>query len=41
MGFEAWDRAVDVACGQLSACDFPGGIAMRHAGRVVQIGRRQ
>jgi tRNA(Ile)-lysidine synthase len=41
MGFEAWDRAVDVACGQLSDCDFPGGIAMRHAGRVVQIGRRQ
>ncbi len=41
MGFDAWDRAVEVACGQLSACDFPGGIAMRHAGRVVQIGRRQ
>jgi tRNA(Ile)-lysidine synthase len=38
MGFDAWDRAVGVACGELSSCDFPGGISMRHAGRVVQIG---
>lgn len=41
MGFDAWDRAVDVARGQLSACDFPCGVAMRQAGRVVQIGPRQ
>ena len=40
MGFDAWDRAVDIACRTGGACDFPGGIAMRHAGRVVQIGRR-
>jgi len=40
MDFSAWDRAVEVALGELSACDFPGGIAMRHAGRVVQIGPR-
>ena len=37
MGFDAWDRAVEVARGELSACDFPGGISMRHAGRVVQL----
>jgi tRNA(Ile)-lysidine synthase len=37
MDFDAWDRAVEVACGELSAGDFPGGISMRHAGRVVQI----
>jgi tRNA(Ile)-lysidine synthase len=37
MDFSAWDRAVDVAGGELAACDFPGGIAMRRAGRVVQL----
>jgi tRNA(Ile)-lysidine synthase len=37
MGFDAWDRAVAVALGDIAACDFPGGISMRHAGRVVQI----
>jgi tRNA(Ile)-lysidine synthase len=41
MDFSAWDRAVEVARSELTACDFPGGIAMRHAGRVVQIGPRQ
>jgi tRNA(Ile)-lysidine synthase len=41
MGFDAWDRAVAVACGELSSCDFPGGVSMRHAARVVQIGPRQ
>ena len=25
MGFDAWDRAVEVACGEPAACDFPGG----------------
>jgi len=41
MDFDAWDRAVEVACGETAACDFPGGISMRHAGRVVQIGLRE
>jgi tRNA(Ile)-lysidine synthase len=41
MGYDDWDRAVEVARGELSACDFPGGISMRHAGRVVQVGPRQ
>ena len=40
MDFDAWDRAVEVACGETAACDFPGGISMRCAGRVVQIGPR-
>jgi len=40
MDFRAWDRAVEIACGTASAADFPGGISMRHAGRVVQIGSR-
>jgi tRNA(Ile)-lysidine synthase len=40
MDFAAWDRAVEVVGGELVASDFPGGISMRRAGRVVQIGRR-
>jgi tRNA(Ile)-lysidine synthase len=40
MGFDAWDRAVEVGVGAQPACDFPGGVSMRHAGRVVQIGLR-
>jgi tRNA(Ile)-lysidine synthase len=39
MGFDAWERAVEVATGTAGGCDFPGGIAARHRGRVVQIGR--
>ena len=31
MDFDAWDRAVEVACGETAACDFPGGIS--HAPR--------
>ena len=38
MGADAWDRAAAVALGSNPACDFPGGITMRHTGRVVQIG---
>jgi tRNA(Ile)-lysidine synthase len=41
MNFDSWDRAVEIAGGATSACDFPGGISMRHAGRVVQIGPRK
>ncbi len=41
MTFDAWDRAVDVACRNAGATDFPGGITMRHAGRVVQLGKRE
>ncbi len=41
MTFDAWDRAVEVACRNAGACDFPGGVTMRHAGRVVQAERRK
>jgi tRNA(Ile)-lysidine synthase len=41
MDAEAWDRACAVACRDLPACDFPGGITMRHTGRVVQLGARK
>ncbi len=41
MGADAWHRAVAVALGSTLACDFPGGISMRHTGRVVQVGRRE
>ncbi len=40
MTFDAWERAVEVACRNVGACDFPGGVSMRHAGRVVQVSRR-
>jgi tRNA(Ile)-lysidine synthase len=40
MTFDAWDRAVEVATRNAPACDFPGGVTMRHAGRVVQLTRR-
>jgi tRNA(Ile)-lysidine synthase len=40
MTFDAWERAVEVAGRNAPACDFPGGVSMRHAGRVVQISRR-
>ena len=41
MTFDAWERAVEVACRNAGACDFPGGISMRAAGRVVQLTRRE
>lgn len=41
MTFDAWDRAVAVAVRDAGACDFPGGVSVRHAGRVVQIVRRE
>ncbi|MCI0702141.1 MAG: tRNA lysidine(34) synthetase TilS [Planctomycetia bacterium] len=41
MGFDAWDRAVEVAVGNAVACDFPDGVSMRHAGKVVQITRKE
>ncbi len=41
MTFDAWERAVEVACRNAGACDFPGGISMRSAGRVVQIASRK
>jgi tRNA(Ile)-lysidine synthase len=37
MTFDAWNRAVEIAGGNATACDFPGGVTMRHAGRVVQL----
>ena len=40
MTFDAWDRAVEVACRNAPACDFPGGVIMRHTGRVVQLSQR-
>ena len=41
MSFDAWDRAVEIAGGNAPACDFPGGVSMRRAGRVVQLTRRE
>jgi tRNA(Ile)-lysidine synthase len=41
MDFDAWDRAVEVARRDVGACDFPGGVTMRHAGRVVQLARKE
>jgi len=41
MDADAWDRACAVADCKVPACDFPGGISARHAGRVVQIGLRK
>ncbi|MBN9168357.1 MAG: hypothetical protein J0J11_00260 [Microbacterium sp.] len=41
MTFAAWERAVEVAARGAPACDFPGGVTMRHAGRVVQIAQRK
>jgi tRNA(Ile)-lysidine synthase len=38
MGFEAWQRATAVIRGEETAVDFPGGVRMRRAGHVVQIG---
>ncbi|HUR55627.1 MAG TPA: tRNA lysidine(34) synthetase TilS [Gemmataceae bacterium] len=40
MDHAAWERAFDVARRTAGACDFPGGVAMRHRGRVVQLERR-
>jgi tRNA(Ile)-lysidine synthase len=41
MTFDAWGRAVEVAARAAGACDFPGGVSVRHAGRVVQLARRE
>ncbi len=41
MSFDSWDRAVEITGGNASACDFPAGVSMRKAGRVVQIARRE
>jgi tRNA(Ile)-lysidine synthase len=41
MTFDSWERAVEVADGNAPACDFPAGVSMRHAGRVVQLVRRE
>lgn len=40
MDADAWNRACAVVTGTPAAWDFPGGVSMRHTGRVVQIGRR-
>ena len=37
MDFEHWHRLAQIASGAGSACDFPGGIHGRRAGKVVQI----
>ena len=39
MGFDAWQRVAAVARGEATAADLPGGVRMRCAGRVVQVGR--
>jgi tRNA(Ile)-lysidine synthase len=40
MGFDAWERAVEIASSDAPACDFPAGVTMRRAGRVVQVQRK-
>ncbi len=40
MTAEHWDRACRVASGVCPAAEFPGGVAARRVGRVVQLGRR-
>ena len=40
MTFDHWDRVVRVARGNVSTTDLPGGVHVRNAGRVVQLGRR-
>jgi tRNA(Ile)-lysidine synthase len=37
MDFERWNRLLEIAQGSLPACDFPGGIQVRHVGGVIQI----
>jgi tRNA(Ile)-lysidine synthase len=41
MTFDAWERAIEVAGRDTGAWDFPGGVTVRHAGRVVQIAPRK
>jgi tRNA(Ile)-lysidine synthase len=41
MTADHWTRLVAVACGNISASDFPGGVSARRVGRVVQIGKWQ
>jgi tRNA(Ile)-lysidine synthase len=41
MDADAWDHACEVARREVAAWDFPDGVTMRHAGRVVQIGPRE
>jgi tRNA(Ile)-lysidine synthase len=40
MTADHWDRLLRIAEGSESAADFPGGIHVRRAGAVVQLGRR-
>jgi tRNA(Ile)-lysidine synthase len=39
MTFEHWRRAAKIATGEHSAADFPDGVHVRRAGKVVQLGR--
>ncbi|MCS6865970.1 MAG: tRNA lysidine(34) synthetase TilS [Gemmataceae bacterium] len=39
MNYAAWNRAVAIAGGAVRAGDFPGGVTLRHVGRVVQLSR--
>ena len=41
MSASHWSRLVRIARGELPAADFPGGLGVRHAGRVVQLHRRK
>ena len=40
MTADHWSRLVRIARGEVPAADFPGGVSVRHAGRVVQFSRR-
>jgi tRNA(Ile)-lysidine synthase len=37
MGFDAWERVAAVARGEAAAAELPGGVRVRHRGRVVQL----
>lgn len=40
MTFDHWRRAAKIAAGEHSAADFPDGVHVRRAGKVVQLARR-
>jgi tRNA(Ile)-lysidine synthase len=41
MSFAAWDRLAGVALGEVGAVDLPGGLQIRAAERVVQLGPKE
>jgi tRNA(Ile)-lysidine synthase len=39
MGYDHWDRLIEIADREAGGWDFPGGVSARRRGRVVQLGR--